>query len=246
MKVVAILQSRMTSTRLPGKALVDIAGKPLTEWIIDRMKRCRRIDETVLAIPDEPSDDPLESRARGLCRVYRGSLQDVLARFHGAAAAAGAEVVIRLTGDNPLLDPALLDAAVAGFMDLSVDYAGTADCPLGIGAEIFTRAALERAHREAKETYQREHVTPYFYDTPGRFRTGALDVRDHLYSLTRGKVRLTVDTPEDLDVVRRIFERLLPVNPDFGLREISNLYASEPEMFQKNLHVRQKGFKETE
>lgn len=246
MKVAAILQSRMTSTRLPGKSLIDIHGKPLTAWILERAGRCRRFDEIVLAIPDKPEDDPLAERFAGVCRVHRGSLHDVLDRYWGAARSAGADLIVRITGDNPLLDPPVMDAAVDRFLSQNIDFGNTVDCPLGIGAEIFTFAALDRAHREAKETYQREHVAPYLYESPGRFRTAGLDVSEHVYGLGKQGIRLTVDTQEDLDLVREIYARLLPVSPEFCLKEIADMVRTAPDLFRKNIHVRQKSFKESE
>ena len=151
MKKVAVIQSRMTSTRLPGKALADIAGKSLTQRIIERAGRCRRFDEIVLAIPDESVDDLLERTFSAKCAVFRGSLHDVLDRFWGAAKTSGADVVIRVTGANPLVDPAVMDAAVERFLSLSIDYGSTSNCPLGVGAEVFTFEALDRARREAAE-----------------------------------------------------------------------------------------------
>lgn len=236
----------MSSTRLPGKSLVDIAGKPLTEWIVERASRCRRLDGLVLAIPSERADDPLADRFAASCKIHRGSLHDVLDRYWGAARFSAADVVVRITGDNPLLEPALMDTAVERFLKTDADYGSTAGCPLGIGAEVFRFDALDRAHREAKENYQREHVTPYFYEKAGRFRTASIDVSDHLFGLDPKKIRLTVDTQDDLDVVRTIFERLLPVSPVFGLKEISELQKSDPGLFEKNIHVRQKSFKESE
>ncbi len=236
----------MTSTRLPGKAVVDIAGKPLTDWIIERAQRVRRFDAIVLACPAGPEDDPLAVRYAGRCLVHRGSLHNVLDRFWGAARAAKADVIVRLTGDNPLLDPSVSDAMVEQFFQLNIDYGGASDCPLGIGAEIFSFAALDRAHSETAEPYQQEHVTPYFYEMPGRFRTAPLDVTPHRYGLHHDSLRLTVDTADDLALVREIYRRLLPVNPWFGLKEIAELARNEPELFEKNKHVRQKSFKESQ
>lgn len=246
MKTVAIVQSRMTSTRLPGKAMADIEGKTLTERILHRCGMAKKFDEVVLAVPEEREDDPLEHMFSGVCRVYRGSLHDVLDRFWGAARAAGADVIVRVTGDNPLLDPAVMDAAVDGFLAKDIDYGGTARCPLGIGAEVFTFEALNLARREATEQYQREHVTPFFYEKAGRVRTAGLDVSAHLYNLPPDKIRLTVDTADDLEVAREIYRRLLPRFPLFGLKEISELYQDDPALFQRNLHVRQKTFKESQ
>ncbi|OGH56775.1 MAG: hypothetical protein A3G34_14775 [Candidatus Lindowbacteria bacterium RIFCSPLOWO2_12_FULL_62_27] len=246
MKIVAIIQSRMTSTRLPGKALVDIAGKPLTGWIVDRARQCRRLDEVVLAIPAEPEDDPLARRFSSSCRIHRGSLHDVLDRYWSAAKDSGADAVVRVCGDNPLFEAPIMDAAVERFLAAGVDYANTLGCPIGIGAEVFRYDALDRAHREATEAYQHEHVTPYLYESPGRFRTTGFDMSDLTHGVGKSGVRLTVDTPEDLEVIREIFKRLLPLNLQFGLKEIADLIRADGALFKKNLHVRQKSFKESE
>jgi len=135
---------------------------------------------------------------------------------------------------------------VEKFLESGADYGSTADCPLGIGAEVFTMDAINRAHREAVEPYQREHVTPYFYEQPGRFRTAPLNVQPHLHGLTKDRVRLTVDTAEDLELARDIYARLLPRSPEFGLRQIAELFSTDPQIFSKNMHIRQKSFKEAE
>lgn len=245
MKVVGILQSRMTSTRLPGKSLIDIAGKPLTDWIIERVKRSRALGGVVLAVPTEPADDELANHFAGRCGVYRGSLHDVLDRYWNAAREAGADVVVRITGDNPLIDPGIIDITVEEFLRRGVEYAGTSGTPHGIGVEVFLFSALDRAYREATEPYHREHVTPYLYEKPGRFRTDTIDMRPHLHGLP-DSVRLTVDTADDLEVAREIYRRLLPGAPEFGVKEIAELYRTDPEIFRKNIHVRQKTYLEAE
>ncbi len=173
---VAIIQGRMGSSRLPGKVLLDIAGKPMLQHVIERTRRARRIDALVVATSSEPSDDPIAEFCSGLkVACARGSLHDVLDRFYQAASSQHAGRVVRITADCPMIDPALIDQTI-GLLDEEQD-AGRVDFganrlpppfgrsfPIGLDVEVCTFEALQRAWQEAKETFQREHVMPYLYE----------------------------------------------------------------------------------
>jgi spore coat polysaccharide biosynthesis protein SpsF len=241
-RVVAIVQARMGSTRLPGKVLADIGGVPMLARTMERARLCRRIDDWMVATTQEPGDDAVEALCRGRgYAVYRGSLNDVLDRYVQAARKAKADVIVRLTADCPLLDPELVDQTVQAFLaasppaDLVVNrLPGARTYPIGLDTEVVSRSALERAWREARAPFQREHVLPYLYDPPGRFRVIRLDAeRDY------GELRWTVDTPEDLEFVRQVVARLEP-RGEFGWREILALVEADPGLAQINAGVQHK------
>lgn len=243
-RIVAISQARMTSTRLPGKVLLEAAGKPLLVHHLERLSRSPGLDAVVLATTVNAGDDPLAACAAKLgVPVFRGDEQDVLGRFAGAAAMADAGFVVRVTSDCPLIDPALVGALVAAFLEgraetppldyLSID---TTRYPRGLDAEILTRAALDEAASRATDPAEREHVTPYVYRRPDRFRLGsplapASEVGAH---------RWCVDEPADFDLVRRLLEALCPVNPDFGWQDCCKLLRDHPDWMDINRAIRQK------
>ncbi len=174
-RIVGMIQARMGSTRLPGKVLAEIAGVPMLVRTFERARRAATVDDWIVATTSDPADDTLEA----LCvehgyRLFRGSVEDVLDRYHGAAVEAGADVVVRLTADCPLIDPALVDLTVRAFLDASPPadlvvnrLPGARTYPIGLDVEVVSFAALDRAWREAVEPHQREHVLPYLYDLRG-------------------------------------------------------------------------------
>lgn len=248
-RVVALVQARMGSSRLPGKVLELAGGKTLLEQLVVRLRRVRALSDVCIATTDRPGDDAVVGEARRLgVASFRGSEADVLARFHGAAVATGAEVVVRVTADCPLLDPDEVQRVVAAFLEAwpTLDYAanqevGRRRVPHGEVVEIFSRAALERAFHRAREPHHREHVTPYFYEEPGRFRTAALHpaFTDDLSTL-----RLTVDTPQDLALVRAVFDALGDAPGATGMLAVARFLAAHPVVASGNAQVVQRSFRE--
>ena len=232
----------MSSTRLPGKVLKDIAGKPMLAWVVERARRAHTVSEVVIATTVEPSDDPIVSFCAQMgYACTRGSLEDVLDRYYQAARAYHADVVVRVPADCPLIDPAEIDHVVREYQRSGVDFAANRlpppfgrTYPIGLDTEVCSFAALERAWRETKEPYQREHVMPYLYEQPGRFKVLRVD-HDPDY----GDLRWTVDTPQDLDLVRAIFERMAG-RVDFGWLDVLELFQHEPELARLNAGVGQK------
>lgn len=220
----AILQARMTSSRLPGKVMAPVQGEPMIGRQLERLARSARIGRIVVATSTDPSDDPLAAYVAGLGHlVFRGSLTDVLDRFAGAMALVPeADTVVRLTADCPLADWQVIDATIDCYHDAGADYASNTPAvrtyPHGLDTEVMRRAALEQACREATDPYEREHVTPFLYRNPRRFRTAFLSQTPSLAHL-----RWTVDHPEDLDFVRHVYGALYAENPDFGMAEIAAL-----------------------
>ncbi|NYZ15433.1 glycosyltransferase family protein [Azospirillum sp. RWY-5-1] len=243
-RIVCISQARMTSSRLPGKVLMEAAGAPLLAHHLGRLRRARLIDTVVLATTINATDDPVAELAERLgIGVFRGDEQDVLGRFAGAAQAFGADVVVRVTADCPLIDPALIDEAVGRFLagqtdTPPMDYVNidTGRFPRGLDAEVFTRRALDEAAREAVAPDEREHVTPFLYRRPQRFRLGPpVQPRCPLPSY-----RWCVDEPDDLALIRRMLEALLPGRAAFGWQDCCTLLEANPAWSEINRGVAQR------
>lgn len=241
MKVVAIVQARMGSTRLPGKVLADICGQPMLSRVLQRTRAAQTLDEIVVATSVETPDDVIAAfcREEGYA-CFRGSEMDVLDRYYHAAREYHADAVVRITSDCPLIDPGVADKTVYAFLEHGPDYASNSldrTFPRGLDTEVIARAALERAWREARETYQRVHVTPYIYQNPGEFKIlpvrGAKDCSGY---------RWTVDTMQDLEFVRAVYSRM--EGGMFPLSEVLELLEREPELAEINRSVKQKALHE--
>lgn len=212
MSVGIVIQARMSSTRLPGKVLMDVAGKPLLDHILDRMALVKHRLTTVVATSDGPADDPIarhcEDRRQA---VFRGSEADVLARYIGCAATFGFDHVVRLTADNPFVDPAEIDRLIDRHVEDGNDYTqSVSSLPVGVGAEIFSQPALAKSGRLGLQPHHREHVNEFILENPQAFRTGALDVGQ---AKTAPHLRLTVDTQQDYEYVCRIAAQHRDTNP---------------------------------
>lgn len=230
MKTVVIIQARMTSTRLPGKVLKEVLGKPLLGYQLERVGRSRTVDEIVVATTVNATDDPVANFVAGEgLRVWRGSEADVLSRYAEAAEMASADLVVRLTADCPLIDPALVDQVVETLRDSNppLDYVSNTTprtLPMGLDAEGIRGTALMAAHREAEARQEREHVTPFLYNNKDRFACHYL-----LHEPPIEGHRWTVDHPEDFELVRRILEALYPVNPAFTYQDVLTLMEQRPD-----------------
>jgi spore coat polysaccharide biosynthesis protein SpsF len=240
-RVVAIIQARMGSTRLPGKVLAEIHGRPMLWRVVERARRAESLDETIVATTTQPADDAIVA----LCReqgvgCFRGSEADVLDRYHRAAAQYRAEVVVRITSDCPLIDPCIVDQVVHSFVKGGFDYASNGlvrSYPRGLDVEVMTFAALQRAHAGARQAYQRAHVTPYLYENPQQFRLLSVTA-DRDYSA----YRWTVDTPEDMALVRAVYDHLAGEVGSFD--QVVRLMEREPELAEMNGSVPQKALQE--
>lgn len=221
--ILAVLQARMSSSRLPGKVMAPVLGQPMIARQVERLRRSRRVDHLVVATSEEASDDVLATYAASLdLDVVRGPLGDVLARFLKALDAfPEASTLVRLTADCPLADWRVLDETIEAHLSSGADYTqntAVRTYPHGLDVEAMKVAALRRAGAEATSAHDREHVTPYLYATPGRFAQA--DIRR---SPSLGHLRWTVDLPEDLEFVRHVYETLYPGDPDFGTQAIADL-----------------------
>ncbi len=275
--IIAIIQARYASTRLPGKVLLDIGGEPMLARVVERARRALTLDGVMVATSLDPADDAIAA----LCAqrgypCYRGSLHDVLDRFYGAARLSGAKTIVRLTADCPVIDPEVIDLTVEAFLgkyinknvnsirftvygDTTLD---TGPCtlntgfydfaasrlpppwrrtfPMGLDVEVCSLQALERAWREADQPHQREHVMPYLYEQEGRFRVLLVD-----HYPDYGSLRWTVDTPEDLALLRKIYAHF-GGRSDFSWKEILALIEHEPELVTINARVAPKVYSEVD
>lgn len=236
--VVAIIQARMGSTRLPGKALIDIGGMSMLARVVRRVQRARTIAGVVVATTVGAADDAIVAECARLgVPTTRGSEDDVLDRYYQAAVAHQAQVIVRITSDCPLIDPDVIDLVVQAFQQAAPDYASNTlerRYPRGLDLEVFSFAALEQAWREAAEPYQRAHVTPFLYQHPERFRMLAVSGADD-----HSAHRWTVDTPEDLAFVRAVYARLGDADA-FSWRAVLDLIEREPALAAINAHIEQK------
>lgn len=234
MKTVAIVQARMGSVRLPNKVLRPIDGVPMIGLLLGRLADAMRIDQICVATSDHPRNEPLARYVQGLgYDVYRGSEDDVLDRYFQAASQASADVVVRVTGDCPLIDPAVVDAVCERRSEAKVDYASNTQPPTfpdGLDVEVFTFDALHRAWREATSAYAREHVTPFLRESLVFSRINVPATQD---SSTE---RWTVDEAEDVVVIENIFRHFAP-RTDFGWLEVMSLRTNHPELMMANEHL---------
>jgi spore coat polysaccharide biosynthesis protein SpsF (cytidylyltransferase family) len=232
--VSVVLQARMGSTRLPGKVLADIAGKPMLQHVVERARRIPGATNVILATSADPANAPLIASAHAWgVPAYAGSESDVLDRYYQAAKKFGADVIVRVTADCPLIDPAVSGRAVKEFLDNDFDYVSNTNPPTypdGLDTEVFSVDALDRAWHEATLPSEREHVTPYLWKNPTRFRIHNVQNGRDLSNL-----RWTVDHPDDLMFVRSVYARMLERGiRDFGMAEVLALLQEEPELADVN------------
>jgi spore coat polysaccharide biosynthesis protein SpsF len=237
-RTVAIIQARTGSSRLPGKVLLPLLGQPILTRVVERTRRAKLVDEVVVATTRLPADDAIaQLAANSGWALVRGSETDLLERYLAAASAHDADVIVRITSDCPLIDPELVDDVIRARHDTGVDYAANnlepRTYPRGLDVEAVTRAALERANAEDRSPASREHATPYVYRHPDAFRlfrvASAEDASDY---------RWCVDTPEDYELVRRLYEAL--GNDQFDWRQALAVMRSHPDWAALNQRVVQK------
>lgn len=234
MKTVAIIQARMGSTRFPGKVMRAICGTPMIALLLERLSKAKLVDQIVLATSENTRNDSLSEYVQKLgYTVFRGSEDDVLDRYYQAGKKVSAECVVRITGDCPLIDPALVDEIIAQFIASDVDYASNKAPPTfpnGVDAEVFTFKSLEAAWNQTKVPRDREHVTPFIRES------GNFSQVNIAHDVDYSGERWTVDEPEDFEVVQKVFEYFNPRN-DFDWLDILALSEKHPEWFMANRHI---------
>ncbi len=241
-KIVAIIQARMTSSRLPEKVLIDIAGFPMLYHVIKRVSSAKLLDQVVVATTNDPADDLIEEFCNSNSQnCFRGHPYDVLDRYYQAALQFEADIIVRITADCPIMDPSLIDSLIQSFLESEVDFAANRlpppwkrTYPIGLDIEIVRFKALEKAWQEAKSQFEREHVMPYLYDRPGRFKI-LLSHHEPDY----GEKRWTVDTPQDLELINKIFDHFFP-RIEFSWLEVIDLFKSNPDLEKINTGINAK------
>ncbi|MFA5412021.1 MAG: glycosyltransferase family protein [Candidatus Micrarchaeia archaeon] len=237
MEVTAIIQARVSSSRLPNKIFAQISGKPLVWHVVDRLKHSKRITRIAVATTTNPADNVLEKWCReNKIEVFRGSEEDVLSRYFHAAKSMGAETIVRITSDDPFKDPEIIDKVVDLFVKNKLDFAynnNPPSFPEGLDVEVFSMEALERAQAESRDPYEREHVTQYFYRHPEKFRQMNLANKED-----RSSLRWTIDTKEDLEMARAVYAELYKGGKIFLMGDILRLIRERPEIPSMNSGVK--------
>ena len=240
-RICASIEARMGSLRLPGKVMLPLAGAPTLQRLVERIRGCHQVDEVIIATTTAPEDLVIASLADQIgCPVHRGSVEDITARLLGAAAQVEADVLVQLTGDCPLVGPDLVDPLIRLLLETHADYASNhlvRTFPLGIDARAFPVAALKRAADMSQDPVDRSHGSWYLHCNPGLFSHASLEADG---PLQRRELRLTVDYPEDYEVVRRIFDHLHPQNPLFSAQDVLDLMDANPGWASINADCRQK------
>jgi spore coat polysaccharide biosynthesis protein SpsF len=243
MNVVCIIQARMGSTRLPGKVLMDLEGKPVLHRVIDRVLDAETVSKIVIATTVHERDHVIVDAVEGYhprVSSFRGSEEDVLDRYYRAAAEARADLVVRVTSDCPLIDPEIIDLVVSALLrDPSMDYAsnvlGELTYPRGLDVQAIRFSTLEKIWKTATEPEDREHVTLYLRKHPERFRATKIQLSPNMHAH-----RWTLDEPRDYELLTKMYARLYPVNPKFRMRDALALVEREPELAAINADVEQK------
>ncbi|OGH64491.1 MAG: hypothetical protein A2821_03145 [Candidatus Magasanikbacteria bacterium RIFCSPHIGHO2_01_FULL_41_23] len=240
-KIVATIEARMTSSRLPGKVMLPLAGKPSTERLIERLKRSAYIDEIIIATTVNVADDILEELANCLrVKCFRGSEEDVLGRVLAAAEANKAEIIVEVTGDCPLVDHRLIDRGIEEFFNRKIDYASNiipVTFPIGFDVQVFPTKVLAEVARLTTDPVDRVHVSYYIYNHPEQYRLYNWSAEGEYYW---PELRVTLDEKADYELLKIIFERLLPINEDFTALEVIKFLRANPKLLDINKHVRQK------
>jgi len=245
--VLAIIQARLDSTRLPGKMLLPIVdNKGALELMLERVRLAKKLQRIIVATTTSPSDDKLANLCKHLsCEYFRGDENDVLERYYQAALAFGpTETIVRLTGDCPLHDPDVIDLVVKEYLKGDYDYVSNASkCtfPDGLDVEVFSFSALEKTQREACLKSEREHVTSYIWEHPGIFKTANVEYKKDL-----SDKRWTLDEKEDYEFIKSIYDNLYKKKPTFGMDDVLDLLAKHPELEEINRHIsRNEGYQKS-
>lgn len=238
--IAAIIQARTTSTRLPNKVLMDLTpGKSMLWHVVERLKPAKKIDEIILTIPNTKENDVLEKFAKdNKIKFFRGSENDVLSRYYETARAFKIDAIVRITSDCPFVDPEIVDKVVGEHLKSGADYTSNIQArtfPKGMDVEALNFSILEKAHKEAKDSADREHVTLYIRKNPQIFKQADVKNDKDLFHF-----RWTVDEQADLDFVREIYKRLYPVKKIFLMQDILNVLEKEPKLLEINKEIKRK------
>ena len=241
--VIAIIQARMGSTRLPGKTMINICGKPILQHLIERISYCKLIDQIIVATTNKSEDDEIIQFCKKLNMIYfRGKENDVLDRYYQCAKKNQADIVIRVTGDSPFKEPDVTDKIIHEIKsDKTLDYVSNTiepSYPIGIDIEAFRFRALETIWKYGKKPYDREHINAYLYNNQSFFK-----IKSVKQAIDLSHMRWTLDTKEDLEFTIAIYNKLYSPEKLFFMNDILKLLEKHPELSIINSHVKQKGFK---
>jgi spore coat polysaccharide biosynthesis protein SpsF len=241
MNRVAIIEARMKSSRLPGKVLMPILGRPMLELLVERIRQARHIDQIVVATTESASDDPIDTLTQSLnVGCFRGSEDDVLDRVLQAAHRYSADIIVEITGDCPLIEAGKIDEMLGSYQHMKYDFMMNrldGSYPPGLGLRIFWKETLEKVNRLTQDPVDREHVSLYVWEHPELFSIY------HFQNNLNKKycdIRLTVDNEEDFIFIGAIFIELYPLNPKFDLYDIIDLLERKPELMEINRHIKDK------
>lgn len=232
----AIVQARVGSTRFPDKIFADLCGKPMIWHIINRLKFSKKINNIILATTTNPLDDKLVKWAKeNDIKIFRGSENNVLSRFYEAAKENKPDVIVRVTADDPFKDPVIIDEVIDLLEKKNLDFAynnNPPSFPEGLDTEVFKFSALENAEKNSEDPFEREHVTQYFYCNPGKFSHKNYSCDEDLSDL-----RWTVDTKDDYEMVKKIYEALYKEDKIFLFKDILEYLSEHPEVSSMNSDV---------
>lgn len=235
--IIAIIQVRMGSTRLPGKSLAEIEGKPMLWHVVERTKQAKKVDKVVIATTVLSEDDAIANLAKEMdVDCFRGDVNDVLDRYYQTAKKFSADVIVRVTGDCPVVDPKLIDKTIGVFLEGGYDHVSTsypkATFPDGLDVAVFNFSSLEKAWKEAKLISEREHVTPYIWKNPALFKLASVEHETDLSHL-----RWTVDEQKDLTFIREIYKKLYKPGKIFFMEDVLTLLKAEPNLAMINQNI---------
>jgi spore coat polysaccharide biosynthesis protein SpsF len=240
-RILATIEARMTSTRLPGKVLMEALGKPMLELMIERLKRIPELDGVILCTTVNKSDNGVADLAERLgVHCHRGSEEDVMLRVLEGAKTHGADIIVQTTGDCPLIDPEISGQVLHTYLFGSWDFVANntqRSYPIGMDTRVFSTVTLADAASRTNSPYDHEHVSTFMPNNPSIYRCLNLTAPPEYHD---PELRLTLDTPEDYRVITAIFEELYPRNPDFRLAEMLDLLRRRPELRAISAHVQQK------
>ncbi len=240
-KIVSTIEARYASSRLPGKTLLKICGKPTLELIIERLKKSKYIDEIVVATTINPDCQAIEDLTKKLgVGCFRGSEEDVLDRVLKAAKQYKADIIVELTGDETLIDPKVVDESIEYYLNNKFDYVSNERVrryPRGLDTKIFSTNVLEEVSRLTNDAADHEHVSLYIYEHPERYSLGSVEAPEEL---NHPDWRWTLDTKEDFEFLKSIYEALYPVKKDFDSYDVLNLLKKKPHLLEINTHIKQK------
>lgn len=247
MKIVSTIEVRMTSTRLPDKSMRAILGKPMLQLLIERIKKCKKINEIVIATTDNHSDDIIEHLAKKMnISCYRGSENDVLDRVLQAVKSVDGDLILELWGDSPLIDSTVLDRVIDYYLENDFDCVGTTlpnfpkTYPIGLSALMFPTKILEEVETITQNPIDRENVSNYIYEHPEKYKIGQVPCPTEL---NFPELRLTVDEQRDFDLVSMVFENLYPLNPSFSAADVIKFLNSNPKIRDLNRDIKQRSLK---